>query len=142
MLQPIQWIQPKKGSRSYSILKWKCPGCQQTDLFISANPYRFGYTLKMPDRCPVCGADFVRETGFYSAALWTSYPITIAVALPCILILLFVFHMNYVLFFLVFSSFMFLMQPLIMRTGRAILLNMFIDYQPNHKPLVDQHTKP
>lgn len=142
MLLSLQFPSPTKGTRLYSIIKWKCPGCQETDLFISRNPYRFGYALKMPGRCAVCGEDFVRETGFYSAALWTSYPITIVIAVPFILLLLFVLHMDYVLFFVVFSAIMFILQPLIMRTGRAILLNMFIDYKPVEKASAEQSLKP
>jgi uncharacterized protein (DUF983 family) len=123
---------PEKGTKTYSVLKGKCPRCQEGDLFITSNPYHSGEMMRMHTNCPVCGEDFRRETGFYSAALWTSYPITLLLALACIVLLLFVFHLSMLPFFVLFSLIMLLLQPFIMRWGRAILLNMFVDFDPQH----------
>lgn len=125
---------PAYGSKMYSIVHGKCPRCQQGELFVSANPYKVGQMIAMCSRCEVCKTDFPRETGFYSVALWTSYPKTILIALIFMLLYLLVLHLSMLLFFIFFSLSMLLLPPIIMRLGRAILLNMFIDFDPNtHK---------
>ncbi|MFN3939264.1 MAG: DUF983 domain-containing protein [Chitinophagales bacterium] len=100
-------------------------------MFLSANPYRFGSMMKMPERCPVCNADFQREAGFYSAALWTSYPITIGIGAICVVLFLFVLHFTATATLILLGIVLLILQPLIMRTGRALLLNNFLKYDPN-----------
>lgn len=102
-------------------------------MFLSSNPYRFGNMMEMPERCPVCKADFQRESGFYSAALWTSYPISIIIGAICIVLFLFVFHFTATTSLIILAIILFALQPLIMRTGRALLLNNFLRYDPNWK---------
>lgn len=97
-------------------------------MFLQKNPYHLGKMLEMPDRCPVCHADFQRESGFYSAALWTSYPITIIIGAISIVLFLFVFHLSANASLVFLGIILFALQPLIMRTGRAILLSHFLQY--------------
>ena len=83
----------------------------------------------MPDRCPVCGQDFQIEPGFYIGALWTSFPIVIFImALLSILLLVFIkLELNW--FFVTLTLVLFTLQPLIIRLGRAIWINIFVDYE-------------
>lgn len=83
----------------------------------------------MPDRCPVCGQDFQIEPGFYIGALWASFPIVIFImALLSILLLVFIkMDMNW--FFVSLTLVLFILQPLIIRLGRAIWINIFVDYE-------------
>lgn len=122
----------KKGTNLYSILKLKCPKCHEGDLFVESNAWNFKHTLDMPVRCPVCNQDFQIEPGFYSGALWTSFPIVI------IIILIFIFPLlSYpeyrVMIFVIMSGSMLFIQPIVMRWGRAIWINMFVHYDPNLK---------
>jgi uncharacterized protein (DUF983 family) len=85
--------------------------------------------MKMPDRCPVCGQDFQIEPGFYIGALWTSFPIVIFImALLSILLLVFI-KMDLNWFFVSLTLVLFILQPLIIRLGRAIWINIFVDYE-------------
>lgn len=83
----------------------------------------------MPDRCPVCGQDYIIEPGFYSGALWTSYPIVVTMDI-LLLTPLFFYPDYFVLNLIVMAAVSLLLQPIIMRLGRAIWINIFVDYDP------------
>ena len=82
----------------------------------------------MPGRCPVCNQDFQIEPGFYIGALWTSFPIVIFImTLLSILLLVFV-KMKLEWFFVAITIILFSLQPIIIRLGRAIWINIFVDF--------------
>jgi uncharacterized protein (DUF983 family) len=119
----------KKGTKKYSVLKLKCPKCHEGNLFVYKNPYRIKGGLKMDDNCLVCGQDFVIEPGFYYGALWMSYPVVILITIA--LALFFYFYLDYTLlvFMLILSVVMLGLQPLIIRLGRALWINVFVRYE-------------
>lgn len=115
-------------SKLSSIARLKCPRCHSGNLFTKRNPYSFKDSMKMPDRCAVCNQDFQIEPGFYIGALWTSFPIVIFImALLSILLLVFV-KMELEWFFVAITVILLLLQPIIIRLGRAIWINIFVDY--------------
>ena len=83
----------------------------------------------MPDRCPVCHQDFKIEPGFYIGALWASFPIVIILMAVLSVILLVGFKLSLTPFFFIISAFLLLLQPLIIRWGRAIWINIFVSYE-------------
>ncbi len=122
------------GKSIYSISHLKCPRCHQGNLFISRNPYQLKYMLDMPDKCNICRQDFRFEPGFYSAALWISYPIVLVFILIICIILVAVLKISIVFSIIIMACILFLLQPLIMRYSRAILLNSFISYEAKFDP--------
>ena len=123
----------KKGTKKYSVLKLKCPRCQEGDLFVDKNPYHFTRCLLMHDKCSKCGQDFQIEPGFYYGSIWMSYPVVV---------LLTVFVTSYFYLYLEVSLFMFILilatvmlglQPLIVRIGRAMWLNIFVKFKKGRK---------
>jgi uncharacterized protein (DUF983 family) len=118
-----------KGSKIYSIAGLKCPRCHEGNLFVVKNPYSFKNGLDMPDRCPVCNQDFKIEPGFYIGALWASFPIVIIFMAILSVILLIGFGLSVTPFFIIISSVLLLLQPLIIRWGRAIWINIFVRYE-------------
>lgn len=120
----------KKGTKLYSILKLKCPRCQIGNLFCNPGFFVFSRVLEMPDKCPHCKQEFKMEPGFYTAALWISYPLVLIIYIPLIIL---GFSLNSVNSFFkaiypLLILFGFLIQIPLMRLARAILLNMTIDY--------------
>jgi succinate-acetate transporter protein len=85
----------------------------------------------MPDSCLVCGQDFKIEPGFYIGALWTSFPIVIFIMTLLSVLLLVYLKMELNLFFVVLTAILFLLQPIIIRYGRAIWIHVFVDYDSN-----------
>lgn len=120
----------QKGTKAYSILRLKCPRCQEGNLFITKNPYDLKRFIEMPDCCPVCKQDFKIEPGFYSGALWVSYPIIVLLLIPFAFGLMSYTTLSLPFVFLFISIYVFALQPLLMRWSRAIWINVFVKYDP------------
>lgn len=120
----------KKGTKLYSVLKLKCPRCQIGNLFSNPGLFVFSRILEMPDKCPHCKQDFKLEPGFYTAALWISYPIVLVIFIPLIILGFALDNMNsfFKLTYPLIILFSFMLQIPLMRIARAILLNMTVDY--------------
>jgi len=120
----------KRGTKLYSILKLKCPRCQMGNLFSNPGLFVFSRILEMPDKCPHCKQSFKPEPGFYTTALWISYPIVLIIFIPLILLGYSLDSVNSFFKFLYpfIILFSFMLQIPLMRIARAILLNMIIDY--------------
>lgn len=120
----------KKGTKLYSILRLKCPRCQMGNLFSNPGLFVFSRVLEMPDKCPHCKQDFKLEPGFYTAALWISYPMVLIIFIPLILLGFSLESLDSFFKFLYpfIILFGFMLQIPLMRIARAILLNMTIDY--------------
>ncbi|MGS2740215.1 DUF983 domain-containing protein [Sinomicrobium sp. M5D2P17] len=100
------------------------------NLFSNPGLFVFSRILEMPDKCPHCKQDFKLEPGFYTAALWISYPIVLIIFIPLILL---GFLLDSIDSFFKFLSpfiilFSFMLQIPLMPIARAILLNMIINY--------------
>lgn len=85
--------------------------------------------LEMPDHCPVCHEDFKVEPGFYTGALWISYPIVLIILIPFSLIQIMLLHISFVSAFIVSFIVLMILQPPIMRFSRAIWINFFVNYK-------------
>jgi uncharacterized protein (DUF983 family) len=122
-----------KGSRLYSILKLKCPHCQEGDLFISKNPYRLKTFDKMPERCVVCNEDFRRESGFYWGAMMISHANTTLLAVVVHLVMYYFYGWAPLPFLIVFLTLLLLLFTVVFRTSRAAWLSFFVKYDPKRK---------
>ncbi len=120
----------KKGTKLYSVLKLKCPRCHIGNLFNNPGFFVFTRILEMPDKCPHCKQDFKLEPGFYTAALWISYPIVLLIFIPVIILGYSLDSINgfFKIIFPFIVLFSFMLQIPLMRIARAVLLTMTIDY--------------
>lgn len=120
----------KKGTKPYSIFKLKCPRCHEGDLFVNNRLFAFSQLLVMPDRCANCKQDYYIEPGFYSAALWISYPIELLLIIPTIFsgLIMDNSHQVFQILFPALVVLLFALQVPIMRISRAILLNITVAY--------------
>jgi uncharacterized protein (DUF983 family) len=118
----------EKGTKLYSIVNFKCPRCHLGELFIVRNPYNLKKMLDMPAQCPVCNQDFKMEPGFYSGALWASYPIVVVLMIVFWALFDVLFSQSITTNFLVVSLVVLILQPIVMRVGRAIWINLFVKY--------------
>lgn len=62
----------RKGSKAYSIFKYKCPRCMEGDLY-PTKTFSFKKSFEMNEKCSECGQDFEPEPGFYFGAMFVSY---------------------------------------------------------------------
>jgi uncharacterized protein (DUF983 family) len=117
-----------KGKKLYSIVHLKCPRCQEGNLFLSKNPYNLKMFDKMPDKCTVCGEDFVRESGFYWGAMMVSHATTTLIAVVVHLIVYHFYEWDIAPNIIAIVTIILLMFPIVFRSSRAIWINFFINY--------------
>jgi uncharacterized protein (DUF983 family) len=128
----------KKGSKLYSVLKLKCPRCQEGDLFLDKNPYNLKKFDKMPAKCPVCGEDFQRESGFYWGAMMVSHATTTLIAVVVHLIVFYFAGWAIAPNIISIVSVILILFPVVFRSSRAIWINVFVNYDPT----AGAHKKP
>jgi hypothetical protein len=121
----------KKGKKLYSIFKLKCPCCQQGDLFINKNPYNIKMLDKMNPKCPVCGTDFERETGFYYGAMMISHATTTMIAVIVHLVVYHFYGWEILPNLISITTIILVLFPVIFRSSRAIWINFFVKYDPD-----------
>jgi uncharacterized protein (DUF983 family) len=68
----------KRGTKLYSIFKFRCPTCHEGDFFVS-HPYNLRKAGDLHEKCAECGLKYMKEPGFYFGALFVSYGIGAAV---------------------------------------------------------------
>lgn len=68
----------KKGTKIYSIIKFKCPYCHEGDFFVNPNPYRLRTVGDVRTECNQCGRTYEKEPGFFQGAMYVSYALGVA----------------------------------------------------------------
>jgi uncharacterized protein (DUF983 family) len=121
----------KKGSKLRSVLKLKCPRCQEGNLFTIKNPFLLKHIDKMPHYCPKCGEDFQREIGFYYGAMMISHASTTVIAVIVHGIVFYFYGWALVPNLLSITIIILALFPVIFRTSRAIWINIFCRYDPD-----------
>ena len=118
-----------KGTKAYSITKMKCPRCHEGDYFAGANPYSLP-GLKMLDECEHCHLTFDMEPGFYFGAMYISYAMGVAFAVPSVVALLFVFPDLPIHYYLIFGLVeLSALMPITYRYSRIIWINFFVAFE-------------
>lgn len=69
-----------KGSKLNSIMRFKCPHCQEGDFFVDNNPYHLRHVGDVRDTCPVCGRKYENEPGFYYGGMYVAYGLGVALS--------------------------------------------------------------
>ena len=121
----------KKGTKLYSILKFKCPQCQEGDFFKSSS-YNFKKIGDLYEHCPNCKIKFSKEPGFYFGAMYVSYAIGIAIFITTYLanwILDLQASMFQILIFV--GVILITGTPYLFHLSKIIWANLFIHYKVN-----------
>ena len=119
----------KKGTFWYSVVKQKCPRCQEGDLFVSNNWYSLKNIGALPDHCPVCGQDYKMEDGFFLGATYVSYGLTIAATVPLLAAAYFLFGLEYMQLLPALVVILIIIMPPVLRLSRSIWFNFFVEYE-------------
>lgn len=125
-----------------SVLTNKCPRCRRGKLYTSSNPYNLKTTMRMPERCAVCGQRFELETGFYFGTGYVSYGLSVLFTalffIGWALTLGLSYDDNSIFWCLGFNAvFLVLLQPLLQRVSRSVWIACFVRYDADWR-----HTKP
>tara|TARA_R110002073_G_scaffold220418_1_gene380538 strand:+ start:19635 stop:20051 length:417 start_codon:yes stop_codon:yes gene_type:complete len=130
----------KKGTKLYSILKNKCPRCNEGNFFEDNNPLHLKNVLKTNERCPNCNFKYQIEPSFFYGAMYVSYGLTVGLSITTFLLLYFL-GMDLIQTFIGIGIALVVFTPLTLRFARLIYINIFVKYDSNYEKIKSADTK-
>lgn len=123
----------KKGQKSYSVLKGKCPRCHEGDFF--EHPFTFNPTkiTKLHKTCSNCGLKYMIEPSFFYGAMYVNYALTVAFGVTTFIISRVFIDLPLLYSFISVFVVLILLAPINLRLSRILWINMFVNYQPKKK---------
>jgi len=118
-----------KSSFLKSVVNCTCPRCREGALFVDKRHYQLSALLAMHSKCTKCGQDFEIEPGFYLGAMWVSYPFVIGFEIIFLVFGLYVLQLDLLWAFVLSTSLLLLISPLILRIGRSLFLHLNVQYR-------------
>lgn len=122
-----------KGSKLYSIFKYKCPRCHQGEVFESKNPYNLPKMFDMHETCSNCELRYEFEPGFFYGAMYVSYALTVALGVATYVVMQLFFEATVIQVIGVLVAALIVGSPLVLRLSRIIWMNLFIKYEPEKR---------
>ncbi len=117
----------EKGSKFYSIFRFKCPRCQVGDLY-ETTTFSFKKPFEMPPNCPECHQKYFLEPGFYYGAMFISYFMTGGFCLAFVGFSMLVLGFSINLSFMILIAVLTVLFVWIFRLARAIWININVKY--------------
>ena len=117
-----------EGSKLYSIFTGTCPVCHIGKMYKTKNPYHFSEALEMHENCSHCGVKYKIEPSFFFGAMYVSYAVGVAIAVAAFIISYFFIGLDRLSTFIVITTTLVLLLPLILRLSRNIWINFFFKY--------------
>ncbi|WP_417589393.1 DUF983 domain-containing protein [Owenweeksia hongkongensis] len=122
-----------KGSKLYSIFKYKCPRCHQGEVFKSKSSYNLPRMFDMHEQCSNCELRYEFEPGFFYGAMYVSYGLTVALGVATYVLMQMFFEASVAQIILVLVGVLIVGSPLVLRLSRIIWMNLFIKYEPEKR---------
>ncbi len=124
-----------KGNKLYSVFTGACPVCQEENMYIEQNPYKVSKIFDMHERCPNCNTKIKMEPSFFFGAMYVSYAVGIAFAVPAFFIAFFGLNLSLFNSFLVIVATLIVFMPVIVRLSRNIWVNFFFKYDRKYRKI-------
>ncbi len=120
----------KKGTKLYSILKFKCPHCHEGKFFEDNNPYNLRKAGNLYEECPVCKRKYSIEPGFYYGAMYVAYAYGVALFVT-LLVATYVLYpaADYLDYIIVIGTGLVLASPLLYALSKITWANMFMAHK-------------
>ncbi len=118
----------KKGSKLYSIFKFRCPSCHEGNFYVDNNPYHLKKLSHMHTNCNNCNIKYEIEPSFFHGAMYVSYGLTIAFSVA-VFIICYMLGLNLVFSSIAILVLLILVAPITFKLSRIIYANMFIDFK-------------
>ncbi len=118
-----------KGSKLYSIFRFKCPHCHEGDLYKSSLTSMNGI-YNMHEKCTECGQRYELEPGFYWGAMYIGYALSSGYMLIGVSIAIFLMGLSVNQSFALVIILGLFFLPLIARFARSVWINLYIKYDP------------
>jgi uncharacterized protein (DUF983 family) len=119
----------KKGTKIYSVLKGKCPRCNEGDFFKYKTTFNPSKVTQLYDNCPKCNLRYMLEPSFFYGAMYVNYGITVALSVITFLIASLVFNLKLLQAFAAIFITLIVLAPVNLRLARIVWLHMFVKYE-------------
>lgn len=123
----------RKGTKLYSVLKGKCPRCNEGDFFkynFNLNPKKI---TKLHDKCPSCDLKYMMEPSFFFGAMYVNYALSVALFVGIFIIAKILFGLTILQSFVSIIVVSLLLTPYTLRLSRIIWINIFVDFDKTQK---------
>ena len=121
----------KKGSKLYSVLKGKCPRCNEGEFFkysVTINPKK---VTQLHDNCPKCDLKYMMEPSFFFGAMYVNYGLAVALFIGVFIIAKVLLGFSILHSFIAIVVISLLLTPFTLRLSRIIWINIFVGYDKN-----------
>lgn len=118
----------KRGTKLYSVLKGKCPKCNEGDFFkysVTINPKK---VTQLHDNCPKCDLKYMMEPSFFFGAMYVNYGLAVALFIGVFIIAKMLFGLSILHSFIAIVVVSLLLTPYTLRLSRIIWINIFVGY--------------
>ena len=122
----------KKGTKLYSILKGKCPRCQEGDFFEYGFTFNPSKVTKLHDNCPKCNLKYMIEPSFFYGAMYVNYGITVGLSILTFLVAKLTFGLTLLQTFAAIIGALVTLAPVNLRLSRILWINMFVSYDSKY----------
>jgi len=119
----------KKGTKIYSVLKGKCPRCNEGDFFKYKFTFNPSKVTRLHTNCPKCNLRYMLEPSFFYGAMYVNYGITVALSILTFLIASLIFNLKLLQSFVTIFITLVVLAPVNLRLARIIWIHMFVSYQ-------------
>lgn len=123
----------KKGKKTYSIFKGKCPQCHEGDFFEYPFTFNPSKITKLHKTCSECGLKYMIEPSFFYGAMYVNYGLTVAISVVTFIITKLFLSMSLLQSFVSVFIVLLLLAPVNLRLSRILWINMFIKFNPKSK---------
>ena len=120
----------KKGEKSYSVLKGKCPRCHEGDFFKYPFTFNPSKITQLHKNCPHCGLKYMIEPSFFYGAMYVNYALTVAIGVTTFVISKVIIGSTLVQAFLAVLIVLLLLAPVNLRLSRILWINLFVKFDP------------
>ena len=125
-----------KGTKLYSVLRMKCPNCQEGKFF-EGHPYKYSTIGKVKEQCPECNIKYSIEPGFYQGSYYVTYGLSVGLFIVVwALMSIFMPESGPLILMLVVILSILGLSPLLFALSKIIWANVFFNYDkgiPNNK---------
>ncbi|MGJ8745503.1 DUF983 domain-containing protein [Polaribacter sp.] len=129
----------KKGTKLFSVVKGKCPRCQEGDFFKYKFTFNPSKVTKLHDNCPYCNLKYMIEPSFFYGAMYVNYGITVGLSIVTFLISTLIFNLSMLQSFAAIIIALLVLAPINLRLSRILWINMFISFDEKQNSVVKKH---
>lgn len=118
----------KKGTKLYSILKFKCPKCHEGEFFENKKTWNLNKITNLHSNCPNCNLKYMMEPSFFYGAMYVAYALTVGIAIAVFVISNLILGLDLLSTFATIIAVLLVSGSINLKISRAIWINIFVAY--------------